>query len=88
MIKVSNITVGFNPYLEFVTGKKFCFALSRLITSSHCLAIEPGRCTKPRITPFEGRLCYLCNTLKDECHFVLEYCIKISVFCPKIFCFK
>ena len=40
--------------------------------SSHRLAIESGRWTKPTRTPLGERLCYLCNTLEDECHFVLE----------------
>ena len=38
----------------------------------HRLSIESGRWTKPTRTPLEERLCYLCNTLEDECHFVLE----------------
>ena len=46
----------------------FRIALSRLRMSSHCLAIESG----PTRTPLEERLCDLCNTLEDECHFVLE----------------
>ena len=52
--------------------KKFRIALSRLRMSSHRLAIESGCWTKPTRTPLEERLCYLCNTLEDECHFVLE----------------
>ena len=38
---------GFNPYLEFVTVKKFCIALSRLRMFSHRLAIESGRWKNP-----------------------------------------
>ena len=49
----------FNPYLV----KTFRFALSRLRTSFHCLAIESGRWTKPTRKPLEERFCYLCNTL-------------------------
>ena len=72
-ISYKHISVfGFNPYLEFVNVKKFRIALSRLRMSSHRLAIESGRWTKPTRTPLEERLCYLCNTLKDECHNVLE----------------
>ena len=63
---------GFNLYLEFVTVKKFCFALSRLWASSHRLAIESGRWTKPTRKYLEDRLFYLCNPLEDGCHFVLE----------------
>ena len=47
-------------------------ALTRLRTSSHRLAIETERWTKPHRTPRFERKCQLCNTLEDEFHFVLE----------------
>ena len=52
--------------------KKFRIGLSRLRISSHRLAIESVRWREPTRNPLEERLCYMCNTLEDECHFVLE----------------
>ena len=61
---------SFKLYLECVTVKKFLIAVSRLRTSSHRLEIESG--PRPTKTPIAERLCFLCNNLEDECHFVLE----------------
>ena len=59
--------VGFKTYLDIILIAKYRYALTRLRTSSHRLAIETGRWTTPR---FE-RKCQLCNTLEDEFHFML-----------------
>ena len=63
---------GHKLYLECVTVKKFRIALSRLRTSSHRLEIEAGRWSRPVRKPIAERLCFLCNTLEDEFHFILE----------------
>ena len=55
-----------------MTVKKFRIALSRLRTSSHRLEIEAGRWSRPVRKPIAERLCFLCNTLEDEFHFILE----------------
>jgi len=48
-------------------------SIAKLRTSTHSLAIETGRYTRPRIPP-ENRLCKLCNrsAVEDEQHFILE----------------
>ncbi len=46
--------------------------MTRLRTSSHRLAIESGRWSRPNRTPLENRLCIVCMILEDEYHFVLE----------------
>ena len=61
-----------NMYLECVTVRKFRFALARLRTSSHRLKIEAGRWAKPTRKLIAERLCFLCNTLEDKFHFILE----------------
>ena len=63
---------GFKQYLDIILIAKYRYALTRLRTSSHRLAIETGRWTKPHSTPRFERKCQLCNTLEDEFHFMLE----------------
>ena len=63
---------GFKTYLDIILIAKYRYALTRLRTSSHRLAIETGRWTKPHSTPRFERHCQLCNTLEDEFHFMLE----------------
>ena len=63
---------GHKLYLECVNVKKFRIALSRLRTSSHCLEIEAGGWSRPVRKPIAERLCFLCNTLEDEVHCILE----------------
>ena len=66
-----NISVfGHKLYLECVTAKKFRIALSSFRTSSHSLEIEVGRWSRPVQKPIAERLCFLCNTLEDEFHFI------------------
>lgn len=62
----------FQPYLEKINITKFSQAFSRLRMSSHRLHIESGRWVRPLSTPLNERKCFFCNTLEDECHFVLE----------------
>ena len=63
---------GFKKYLDIILIATYRYAFTRLRTSSHRLAIETGRWTKPHSTPRFERKCQLCNTLEDEFHFMLE----------------
>ena len=63
---------GHKLYLGCVTVKKFRIALSRLKTSSHRLETEAGCWSRPVRKSIAERLCFLCNTLEDEFHFILE----------------
>ena len=62
----------FKTNLDFITVRKFRYALTRLRVSSHRLQIEAGRWHKPYKIPLENRKCQLCNILEDEFHFILE----------------
>ncbi len=64
----SNFT--FQPYLEILNIRKYRTAFTKLRVSSHRLAVESGRWHKPRKIPFENRICYVCNVLEDEYHFL------------------
>ena len=44
--------------------------LTKLRISAHNLAIETGRFTKPKKTPIEKRICFNCNIIEDEFHFI------------------
>jgi hypothetical protein len=59
-------------HFESVKWSNNMYALIKLHTSSHRLAIESGRWHKPQPIPLPNRLCVLCNVLDDEFHFVLE----------------
>lgn len=59
------------PYLILVKNYKYRNALSKLRASSHTLEIERGRHTNP-ITPIEQRLCFHCNVVETELHFLTE----------------
>ena len=67
-----NDSFGFIKYLNTILIAKYRYALTRLKTSSHRLAIETGRWTKPNSTPIFERKCQLGNTFGDEFHFMLE----------------
>ena len=54
--------IGHKPLSEPIGG-------GGLRCSSHILHIEKGRYTRPR-TPLHERLCYSCNCVEDELHFV------------------
>ena len=58
--------LSFRNYLDFVTVRKFRYALKRLRVSSHRLEIEPGWWNKPNKIPVENRKCHFCNSLDDE----------------------
>ena len=59
----------FEPHLTHIKNACHRSALNKLRCSSHLLAIERGRHTKPK-TPIENRLCFHCNTIEDEIHFL------------------
>ena len=63
---------GFKKYLDMILISKYMYALTRLKTSNHRLAIESGRWTKSHSTPRSDRKSQLCNTLEDEFHFMLK----------------
>ena len=69
----------FQDYLEIVTVKKFRTALAKLRLSSHRLEVETGRWARPNAIPFSERVCYVCNKLEDEFHFVLECPIYFDI---------
>jgi len=56
-------------YLLSCNISTFRQSISRLRVSAHRLMIECGRWAKPN--PFDRRICNICQTLKDEFHFVL-----------------
>ena len=64
------------PYLYLVKKPKYRIAISKLRCSSHTLAIEKGRHTKPR-TNLSERLSLFCRSKKveDEKHFIIECCL-------------
>ena len=53
------------PYLEFITIRKFRIAMTKLRVSSHRLEVETGRWTRPVSTPFDDRICHICDKLED-----------------------
>ena len=64
------LSFGTEPYIYLVKDRRYRHAISRLRCSSHILHIEKGRYTRPR-TPLHERLCYSCNCVEDELHFVI-----------------
>ena len=62
----------FQPYLCKLSMFKYIQATSRLRMSSHRLAIESGRWTRPNRTPVNERICVECGVVEDEYHFVIE----------------
>ena len=62
---------GIEPYLHKVKNFKYRTAIAKLRTSSHSLEVERGRYTKPK-TPAHQRLCFMCKTVEDEFHFIME----------------
>ena len=76
------------PYLENINVCKYMQAVSKLRMSSHRLAIESGRWTRPARIPVDERKCTLCEVLEDEYHFVLECSIYTELrnkYIPKYF---
>ena len=71
------------PYLYLVKNPKYRGAITRLRASSHILAIERGRYTRPK-TPVSERLCDTCRELEDEQHFVM-YCTDNNTIRQELF---
>ena len=70
-----NIKVYFRPslYLTVILNIQHRLALTQLRTRNHKLHVETGSWCKPRSTPFDERLCFICDRdeLEDEYHFVI-----------------
>ena len=76
VIVISNLVK--NPILRTYDKIKHDFIMEPYLLrcSSHTLAIEKGRHTKPR-TDLSERLCLFCrsNKVEDEKHFIIECCL-------------
>ena len=70
-----NIKVYFGPflYLTVISNIQHRLALTQLRTRNRKLHVETGNWHKPRSTPFDERLRFICDRdeLEDEYHFVL-----------------
>ena len=64
-------TFGTENYLIGVKNDKFRTALTKLRSSSHTLAIESGRHSRPKVNVHE-RLHHVCQCVEDEIHFMLD----------------
>ena len=62
---------GIAPYLDTVKNPKYRIAMAQLRTSSHTLAIERGRYTRPKLH-INDRTCNICGTVEDEIHFLVH----------------
>ena len=59
-------------YLELIKNHKYRTAMAQLRTSSHTLAIEYGRYTRPK-TKLEDRCCLFCtHALEDDNYFMVD----------------
>ena len=56
-------------YLDYITLPKYRIPLSKIRASSHDLAIERGRYTRPKTDPYQ-RLCTQCFEIENEEHFI------------------
>ena len=63
-------------YLDCITLPKYRIPISKIRASSHDLAIERGRHTRPKIDP-DQRLCMYCLEIENEEHFVINCHINI-----------
>ena len=66
------------PYLYLVREAPFRNAIAQIRASSHTLATERGRHTRPK-TPIQERLCKSCGVIEDEVHFILSCHINQSL---------
>ena len=70
-----NIKVYFRPplYLTVISNIQHRLALTQLRTLNHKVHVETGSWCKPRPTPFDERLCFICHRdeLENQYHFVL-----------------
>ena len=57
-------------YLFGVKNNKYRTALAKLRSSSHTLAIETGRHSRPKLQVHE-RLCQVCQCIEDETHLMI-----------------
>ena len=64
-------TFGTENYMIGVKNDKLLTALAKLRSSSHILAIESGRHSRPKVNVHE-RLCHVCQCVEDEIHFMLD----------------
>ena len=62
-------------FLDLISNPKYRIAVSKLWASSHNLAFERWRHTRPKVNP-ENRLCPLCYVVYNELHFVVRYRIN------------
>ena len=63
---------GMETHLELIKNHKYRTAMAQLRTSSHTLAIEYRRYTRPK-TKLEDRYCLFCpHALEDEKHFLVK----------------
>ena len=58
-------------YLDAIKNYEYRVAMLQLRTSSHTLAIEYGRYTRPT-TKIEDRNCSFCHILEDERYFLID----------------
>ena len=63
---------GIEPYLYMLKNHKHSVAVAQLRTSSHALAIEHGRYSRPKVQICD-RTCNVCGILENETHF-LTHC--------------
>ena len=61
---------GMEKYLFGVKNNKYRTALAKLRSSSHTLAIETGRHSRPKLQVHE-RLCQVCQCIEDETHLMI-----------------
>ena len=66
------------PYLYLVIEVRFRNAIAQIRASSHTLAIERGRRTRPK-SPIQELLCKSCGVIEDEAHFLLSCHINQSL---------
>ena len=64
--------VKFEPYLKDIKNRKYRVAFTKLRLSDHCLMIEKGRHSRPRV-PRDQRKCPICITdIETEAHFMTK----------------
>ena len=71
---------GMDTYLKAIKNYSIRSCMSKLRLSSHCLKIETGRHTKPKLD-IKDRLCTHCNQgkLEDEKHLIFECSLYVNL---------
>ena len=65
-------------HLDLIKNHKYRVAMVQLRTSSHTLAIEHGRYTRPK-TKIEDRKCPFCpDIVEDEKHFLIQCIMNMT----------